>query len=188
MSTKPELVVVDDFLPNPDEIRALALQQSYEKMGSAGKRSLERFHHLIDPRIFNSLLGRVISDESWEGHNINGRFQFCTSEDPIVYHADQNSHAASIFLTPDAPVESGLTLVRSRVTGARTCPADDAQIRATYAGNHFDSTKWERVDTIGNRYNRLVLWDGRLNHAPSAYFGTTLEDARLFWMFFFDAT
>lgn len=187
MSACPELVVVDDFLPNPDEVRTLALQQSYEKLGSAGKRSLERFHHMVDSNIFGLLLGRNIQGRSWDHHQVNGRFQFCTAEDPIVYHADENTHAATVFLTPDAPVEAGLTLVRSRVTGTRTCPEDPAQISATYDGNYFDSTKWETVDKIGNRYNRLVIWNGRLNHAPSCYFGTTIENARLFWVFFFDA-
>lgn len=187
MSTQPELVIVDNFLDNPNEIRELALQQSYEKMGSAGKRSATRFHNRIDSNVFGTLLGRRIQGHSWDHHSINGRFQFCTSEDPIVFHSDEQSHAGIIFLTPDAPVESGITLVKSRVTGARLPPSDPAVMSATYDGNLLDPTKWETVDKIGNIYNRLVLWSGSLIHAPSCYFGTTLENSRLFWMFFFDA-
>jgi len=181
----PEVVIVDDFLPDPDATRALALRQTYEKMGSAGKRSIDTFRHLIDYAVFERLLGRKLA-QPWDHYPINGRFQFCTAEDPLVYHADEQSHAGIIFLTPDAPAESGLSLVRSRITGARDS-ARDQNSGATYGGNLFDSTKWETVDKIGNVYNRLVLFNGRLNHAPSCYFGTELSNARLFWMFFFDA-
>lgn len=180
----PEVVIVDDFLPNPDEMRTLALNQTYEKMGSAGKRSVETFRHLIFPHMFEMLLRRKLT-KPWDHYPINGRFQFCTAEDPLVYHADEQSHAGIIFLTPNAPVESGLSLVRSRITGARES-TEDQNSGATYGGNLLDGTKWKTVDKIGNIYNRLVLWNGRLNHAPSCYFGTELSNARLFWMFFFD--
>jgi hypothetical protein len=181
----PEVVVVDDFIGDPNAIRALALQESYEKMGSAGKRSVRTFRHLLDPNIFEELLHRKLI-KPWDHYPINGRFQICTSEDPIVFHSDEQSHAGIIFLTPNAPVESGIQLVRSKVTGARQ-PSTDPNTSATYSGNLLDPTKWEAVDKIGNIYNRLILWNGRLNHAPSCYFGTELANARLFWMFFFDA-
>jgi hypothetical protein len=181
----PQLVIVDDFLPNPDEIRQLALAQSYAKMGSAGKRSMERFHQLIDPAVFEAHLHRKIA--TWHEDDVNGRFQVCTAEDPVVYHADMQTHAAVIFLTPDAPVEAGLTLVKSKTTGLRYAPADAGLSTATFDSNFFDGTKWQTVDKIGNVYNRLVLWDGQLIHAASCYFGSTFMDCRLFWMFFFNA-
>lgn len=185
MTKPPQLVIVDDFLPNPDEIRQLALAQSYAKMGSAGKRSMERFHQLVDPTTLEALLHRKIA--TWEEDDVNGRFQVCTAEDPIVYHADMQTHAAVVFLTPNAPVEAGLTLVQSKRTGLRRAPTDERDSAATFDGNFFDSTKWQTVDKIGNVYNRLVLWDGGLIHAASCYFGSGFEDCRLFWMFFFNA-
>ncbi len=181
----PELVIVDDFLASPDAFRKLALDQAYTKMGSAGRRSAIRFHSSIDVTVFEALLQRKILD--WEEQPINGRFQICTSEDPIVYHSDTQSHAGIIFLTPDAPVESGLTLVRSRRTGRRRSPGDAATASATFDGALLDSTAWETIDKIGNVYNRLVLWDARLIHSASCYFGTKPDDSRLFWMFFFNA-
>jgi hypothetical protein len=178
------LVIVDDFLPNPDTIRDLASQQVFTQMGSAGKRSTQQFHTMIDPEIFGQLLGIRIAD--WGKYPINGRFQFCTSEDPIVRHADLQKYAGIIFLTPDAPVEAGLSLVKSRVTGARRMPPDAAESSRTFEKNFFDSTKWDTVDKIGNIYNRLVLWDAQMIHAASCYFGMGQNDGRLFWMFFFD--
>jgi hypothetical protein len=182
--TRPELVIVDGFFGDPDAIRKLALDQAFTKMGSAGRRSAERFHRIVDPSVFEALLHRKIID--WEEQPINGRFQICVSEDPIVYHADDQSHAGIVFLTPDAPVESGLTLVRSKRTGVRRSPPNPTLLAETFDGAHFDSTRWETVDKIGNVYNRLVLWDARLIHTASCYFGTTPTDARLFQMFFFN--
>ena len=50
----------------------------------------------------------------------------------------------------------------------------------------LDSTKWEEIDRIGNKFNRLAIWDARLIHAASQYFGQNVYDSRLFHMFFFD--
>jgi hypothetical protein len=48
-----------------------------------------------------------------------------------------------------------------------------------------DITKWDLMDTIGNRYNRLVLYRGDMFHSSLNYFGSTPQDGRLFQLFFF---
>jgi hypothetical protein len=53
-------------------------------------------------------------------------------------------------------------------------------------GAEFDRSRWEEVDRIGNIYNRLVLFDAHYAHGASGYFGSTLEDGRLFQNFFFN--
>jgi hypothetical protein len=50
----------------------------------------------------------------------------------------------------------------------------------------YDYTKWDKVDSIGNKYNRLILYRGDLFHASLDYFGKNLYDGRLFQTFFFD--
>jgi hypothetical protein len=47
-------------------------------------------------------------------------------------------------------------------------------------------TKWEMVDFIGNKYNRLVIYQGDLFHSSLDYFGTDINNGRLFQTFFFD--
>jgi len=39
---------------------------------------------------------------------------------------------------------------------------------------------------VGNIYNRLVLFKSHNVHAVSEYFGETIDDSRLFQLFFFD--
>lgn len=178
----PALIVVDDFLPDPDALRAVALQAKYQQQGSAGVRSLEHAPFAdLAPRLAK-LMGYTID---WHKYPINGRFQYCVAKDPIVYHTDMQRWAGVLFLTPDAPVDSGVQLLRSRINGQRKC-ATDADAKLMFANNHFDGTRWDTVDWIGNVYNRLVIWDGHLTHAPVKYFGDNISNARLFIVFFFD--
>jgi len=179
------ITVIDDFLPDPDAVRALALSQEFGPSDyHKGLRSAARFHHMVDPQVMEDALGLQVDD--WDRHGMNGRFQICTPLDPIVYHADLQTHAATLYLTPNAPVEAGLSLYRSKITGARRAPLNPTLASATFDNNLLDPSKWELVDKIGNVYNRLVIWDGALIHAASSYFGHHPTNARLFWMFFFD--
>lgn len=180
------VVIVDNFLRDPGAMRALALDQQYSKMGSAGVRSHDRFDDLIDPYSIEQALGLKIPD--WKKYDLNGRFQFCTSEDPVVFHSDTQTHAGVLFLNPDAPVEAGLSLWKSRATGMRRAPTDTETERRMYAGKLLDPTAWDLVDRIGNVYNRLVLFDAHLIHSSTCYFGTDKLNSRLFQMFFFDVS
>ena len=192
-NSKPLVVVVDDFLGNPDEIRALALKQDYKPQGSKGVRSLDRFAHPNLVPCFEQLIDRKILE--W-GLGANGRFQHCNAETPLVHHCDLQTHAASIFLTPDAPPGCGLKLLRSKKFGLRYGPTQEfakarnmtqAQVHAEMFGGFYDSTLWETVDQIGNVYNRLVIWDAQHAHTAACYFGQHINDSRLFQVFFFNA-
>ena len=186
---KPSIVVVDDFLTYPDQDRELALTLSYARSPDyKGWRSEENCLNDSLKRSFEKLLNRRIT--SWEDQPMNGKYQFCTPTDPIVFHCDGQSHAGTIYLTPNAPLESGLCLYRHKASGKRHCRTDeDAALLFSGEGDNrfFDSTRWELVDRIANVYNRLVLFDARHVHAAGAYFGSTISDARLFAMFFFQA-
>jgi len=183
--TKPEVIVVDNYLSDPDLVRSLALRQTFaESMWHKGKRS-EPHYGTVDPTDLEKYLGLRIDD--FRKHGMNSRFQLCLSGEQIVYHSDLQSYAAILFLTPNAPIEAGVSFWRSKITGLRFPSSDSALTAKTYEGNLLDPTKWELVDRIGNIYNRLVIWNGQLVHSPSAYFGTDLQNGRLFQIFFFDA-
>jgi hypothetical protein len=134
-------------------------------------------------------------------------FQLCVSGEQLVYHSDERSHAAIIYLTPNAPPSSGTSFFKSKATGLRAAPTmADARARVgieldeqgaqsallaleanTYGGKLLDRTAWEEVDRIGNVFNRLTVWNAKLIHAATDYFGTDLASGRLFQMFFFNA-
>lgn len=197
-SHRPAFVVQDDFLQDPNAARSFALSQTFraDERYFRGQRSTSRYLWPGLREHFESILQRPIT--RWEEYDTNGVFQFCVGGDQLVYHSDEQDWAAALYLTPNAPLQSGLTLYRSRLTGGRTVEESveisdrngnyltevDAAV-AMYDGKLLDRTAWEVVDTIGNRFNRLVIWNARLVHAATDYFGYDLHTARLFQMFFF---
>lgn len=182
----PSVVVVDDFLSDPDAVRALALRHEFVKMHSAGLRTREQFLHVAPYRErFEQILQRRLTN--WDDNDANGRFQCCFETDAIPYHSDTQSMAGVLFLSPKAPLEAGLSFFKSKSSGQRGRSGDPRLMRLTFGdGAEFDRNRWEEVDRIGNLYNRLVLFDAQLAHGASAYFGTTLENGRLFQNFFFN--
>lgn len=182
--SKPGLIVVDDFLSNPDEVRSFALSCTYEQSSDyyKGRRTHEQYLSDELKLEFQDLLGRKIV--SWEDQPMNGRFQFCTPHDPLVYHQDLQEYAGLLFLTPNAPLGTGTSFYRSRCSGLRV-PTTKGEIDSTFSGGFFDSTNFDLVDSVGNVYNRLVLFHSKQIHAASCYFGQDIFDSRLFQIFFF---
>lgn len=180
------IIVVDDFLEDPDAVRRLALNQTFIKMHCAGLRTHEQFLHIAPYReTFERLLGRQLTN--WDDNAANGRFQICFASDAIPYHSDSQSYAGVLFLTPQAPIDAGISFFRGRLSGLRGRSNDAQLMRLTFGdGAEFDRSRWEEMDRVGNLYNRLVLFDAHLAHGASAYFGTCLKSGRLFQNFFFN--
>ncbi|HMT94132.1 DUF6445 family protein [uncultured Thiothrix sp.] len=192
----PAVVVVDNFYSDPDAVREYAMTLDFNPNVKYHKGSRTEVKTIFEgtKETFEKLLGRKIS--VWESHIYNGVFQYCTAEEPLVYHTDNQSYAAVVFLTPDAPPECGTSFYKSKLNGlmAYPTPADckkhnksaDELFDEMFAGNFYDKTRWDLVDTVGNVYNRLVIFDAKRVHAASAYFGDNMKNSRLFHMFFFD--
>ena len=173
------LFVVDNFYSNPDDVRAFAMNVDYEDSSQwyKGKRSKEQYNLPGIQEAFEDVMNMKL--KPLDGHGMCGKFQFLTAQDPIVYHYDTQQWAAMIYLTPDAPCSAGTGLYRYRETGA----CSDLDFSNQYDG--YDMTKWDLVDKIGNRYNRLIIYRGDLYHASLDYFGNNLHNGRLFQTFFF---
>ena len=180
----PAYTVVDNFYENPDAVRefALSLEFNYHPDYHKGKRTDQcyRFDGLKER--FEQLVGRKITN--WEKYGTNGCFQYCIGGDQLVYHCDTQQYAGVLFLTPNAPVTTGTSLFRSIHTKNMKVPEKDHA--KVFQNGYLDPTQFERVDSVGNVYNRLILFDSLTIHAASEYFGSTKENGRLFQLFFFD--
>ena len=189
------LIVVDNFYANPDLIREWAMSEieyspsNYHK----GERATSRF--IVDgtKERLEEIIGKPIYNWNHDSY-ANGIFQFCTADQPIVYHVDNQTYAGMVYLTPEAPARTGTSFYRSKVT--KDYKFDDAR-RSTQAYvdaftgnskemNFYDGTHFEKIDEVGNVYNRLVLFDAKNIHAATEYFGDAIDNARFFHMFFFD--
>ena len=193
----PSIIAVDNFYSNPDEVReyALGLDFQHNKEYHKGQRTKQKTFFEGTREFLEDTLNKKIT--GWDNQPHNGVFQFCTAEDQLVYHTDGQTYAAVVFLTPNAPAECGTSFFKHKGNGLRKYPTDadckkfnkshEELYWDMFQGNFYDKTPWELVDTVGNVYNRMAIWDAKLVHAATQYFGSNKLDSRLFHMFFFDA-
>lgn len=177
---KTSVLITDDFYSNPDSVRAFALQQEFKVQGNfPGVRTASFLTPDVKETI-QSILWNVGGEiTNWhEADGLTGSFELATAANRSWIHTDHhNSWAGVLYLTPNAPLSGGTGLFRHKATGATT----SAELE-TYESQ--DMTKWELIDRIGNRYNRLAMYRSDMFHTSLDYFGSTPEDARLFQLFF----
>jgi hypothetical protein len=174
-------------------VRAFALTQNFDLHPAyhKGQRTDACFRFDGLKEAFEKILGTKIAN--WTHYGTNGCFQFCKGGDELVYHYDTQEYAGVLFLTPDAPPQSGTTFFRSKngsndrsKNGSIRRIDSSANIDAIFSTGFLDPSLFDVVDVVGNVYNRLVLFDAKLIHAASSYFGNAKENGRLFQLFFFD--
>ena len=185
----PGFWVVDNFYTDPDAIRKFALEQKFQinhdgEQGYIGTRTEQQFLFPGLRERFEQIMGRPIT--RWQEHGMNGRFQYCKAGDPLVYHCDLQAWAGMLYLTPNAPYNTGTSTYALKGTGIRHLSHPDIHRCFLPGSRNFDRTPFETVDVLGNVYNRLVIFNAGYLHAASEYFGFTAENARLWQMFFFD--
>jgi hypothetical protein len=181
----PSLIVVDNFYVEPNKVREFALKQKFfeHKEYHKGRRTDQCFKFEGLKEQFEFYLNKKIS--SWSTYGTNGCFQLCMAGEQLVYHYDVQTYAAIIFLTPNAPPETGTSIYRSKITNEfKVTPYTD--LNKVFKNGFYDSTQFDLLDKIGNVYNRLLIFDAKLIHSASCYFGDNDNNCRLFQMFFFD--
>ena len=187
--------VVDNFYQDPHAIRDLALNQPFfPGEGAVGSRTRKQFLFEGLKESFEEVLQEKIQDHTPEGTGwydvgINGRFQSCPAGTPSVFHCDSQKWAAVIYLTPDAPPEGGTSFYRHKATKVHHNSQIDWSLKdednVFNQKTFLDPSPYEQVDTVGNIFNRLVIFDGGLIHSGINYFGWDLHTSRLFHIFFF---
>ncbi len=189
-------IVIDNFLSNPMETRKYMLTQNFSVTGNyPGRRTTsfanEEIKNLLE-KIIEPLAGKILEfpmgEKNKNGNdNYNGAYQYTTSRDRTWIHCDTwNNWAGVLYLTPDAPLSSGTGIFRHKGTEITTArEAEIKGVRTEIEDRGQDYTAWEMVDSVGNVFNRLVLFDSAKYHASLDYFGTKLENGRLFQTFFF---
>lgn len=153
-------IIVDNFLDNPDVVRNCVLNIGFKTTGSfPGVRSDaadEDYQKMVNKKLFK-ILG---FNTKYRMDRDCFRFQLCLEGDDTWIHKDDTDWAGVLYLTPNAPIESGTAI--------------------------FDSNK-NIVTVIGNVYNRLVLYRGNLFHRSIVSgFGDSIFNGRLTQVFFFD--
>lgn len=182
------IIVVDDFYENPLEVREFALQQEYLTNNYYPGKRTKSFSNLIIKNKIQNIIentkGKITNFPLYD-HD-NGSFQYATSKDKTWIHSDDidTNMAGVLYLTPNAPVSSGTTIYRLKQNGI--CNSEEQKLfDINITQYNTDYSKWEAVDTIGNIFNRLILFNSTQFHCSTNYFGTDINNGRLFQIFFF---
>lgn len=175
-----QLMIIDDFYANPDNVRSYALAQNFNVQGNfPGVRSQPYLPDDLKNAISHWMKPIGPITEWFDDQGYTGAFQITTAKDRTWIHSDHHNIWAGVcYLTPDAPHSGGTGIYKHKSTGLYR------RIDNDFEG--YDYTKWELIDRIGNKYNRLILYRGDLFHASLDYFGDNKDNGRLFQTFFFN--
>lgn len=178
---RTNILIVDDFYGNPDSVRNFALQQEFKVQGNFPGLRTKSFLTPDVKESIQSLVWNVAGEiTEWnQTDGLSGSFELATAANRSWIHTDHfNTWAGVCYLTPNAPHTGGTGLFRHKATGATIA----AQLES-YESQ--DMTKWDLMDVISNRYNRLAMYRSDQFHTSLDYFGHDLHTGRLFQLFFF---
>ena len=181
---KLNTLIIDNFLDNPDEVRNLVIknQVPFNIEGAyPGKRT---------PPVENPVYKNMIIEKLHEVlpfkikmKDFSFSFQLSLSSDTVAtLHVDPTQWAGVLYLTPNAPIESGTLLFKEDVKLVKKLRDYDGPFRAD------GEVRADVMSVLGNVYNRLVLFRGmEIPHRSNVVgFGDCLENGRLTQVFYFD--
>ncbi|MBX3032766.1 MAG: hypothetical protein KF865_02500 [Bdellovibrionaceae bacterium] len=190
------IVVVDDFLKNPDEIRREALAREWVEPDTANYpgRHLNAFFD-VQPLIrrIERYLELPLVLETPETSAVF-RLSTTAEKGKTWVHRDRNDYTAIIYLSPFSPVEEGTLFYRHAETGlergwpyhlpayveaARRKGVSPEELARQLLGETFELDRWVRTDSIAFRYNRIAIFDCRRFHSQAGLFGHDAETGRL---------
>jgi len=179
--------IVDNFYQDPDSVRNYALSQTFHVSGNyPGMRTdvcSNEGGYIDNIKLsLEKIIGKSIRYFPLDKYNTS--FQYTTEDSKTWIHHDEMSFAAVVYLTPDAPLDSGTAIYRHKPTGImKHSPEEIIDF------NNFEHMEedWEIVAEAKNIYNRLVIYDSMYYHRSVVPgFGKDQFDGRLFQVFFFD--
>mgnify|MGYP001003434729 FL=1 len=112
---KTNMIVIDEFYNNPNDVREFALSQEFDVTGNwPGTRTKTFINESTKEtiqKILQDVSGNVTDWQANDGYT--GSFQLTTSMDRSWIHADSyNTWAGVLYLTPDAPLSGGTGIFR----------------------------------------------------------------------------
>ena len=179
---KPKIIIIDNFYKDPDRVRNFALKQQFNVVGNfPGKRTVP-FKEPYHKEMFEKILGKKI--KYWPD-TYNGCFQVVTENLKSWIHRDLTEYSAIIFLNPEPKISTGGTNLYIHKS-TKLLLANNKNDEKILSNDSNNLNAWEKTDTLGNLYNRCILFQGKHNHKSNEYFGDNLYNGRLFQIFFFD--
>jgi hypothetical protein len=195
---------VDDFYPEPDLVREIALRSTYfVPEGLYGHRSTKGCLPRGTIEKIKSAFGfakiRLTKTEHSTSHfyhclaHGSQRTTFCAHIDGARSRRNPR-FSMVVYLSRRAPKASGTGVYRHRRTGIWQEPTAADANRLGQSADALETlleneallrARWELLDSSEHVYNRAVLFPAHWYHSSCCDFGSRLETGRLYQAFFF---
>ena len=199
------VTIIDNFYENPDLVRNWALTLDYHNDVNGrtpGKRT-QSLHHY--PEFFNNFCEKLFSVFYDFNHTkldwvVSTCFQSIDkySEDPKSklnggwIHSDSDVFSGVVYLNPEGQEYSGTSVYEKRSSSSKE--TDQEEKYKLYTGTSVSEDDYSKsidenndqfIETIRveNRYNRLVLFEGKVPHGVPSFY-SKLNEPRLTQPFF----
>ena len=192
------LIIIDDFLRDPDTFRQRAIGLKYKNAGTyPGRNSVERIR--IDglaEDISFVVQERLIEPNPPQSHG-KCRLTLASDDEPGRIHVDPSFWSGILFLSRADDCQGGTEFYRHLPTGTDEVPRTVREANAfgyespaemshqILEKDGGDRSKWERTMTVPMRFNRLLLLRPWLWHTSGPGFGDSVENGRLVYLMFF---
>ena len=192
----PHVIVIDDFLPNADELRERALKLNYSLKGPyPGLNSVEKIAIPgLDDVVSKLVYQRVRSP--WTKDYSHGSFRLALATDsaPARIHIDLSHWSGILYLSRPEDCRGGTEFYRHLASGMDHLPFTQEELRKSgyssyqdldsqiLAKDALDRSKWEMTTFVPMRFNRLVLQQPQYWHTAGESFGDSVENGRLVYL------
>lgn len=195
----PAVFVIDDFLRNPDEVRAQALGMDYAVQGRyPGLNSVQKLRIEGLDQVISQLVREPVR-APWTDDFSHGscRVALASDDQQARIHIDQSHWSGILYLSRPEDCRGGTEFFRHKKTNTDRVPMDEKSLNeAGYSSykelqhdildkDALDRSKWELTMTVPMRFNRLVLLQPNYWHTAGPGFGDSLENGRLIYLMFF---
>lgn len=195
------MMVVDDFLPDAQAYRDEVLKHPFHDVWFGGGmfkniqvHSTNEFQDKI-----SDVVGRKVQ-QAYSFLRINYGHEL--PHNPIHNDDDIGGIATILYLNTPDQCRGGTALWKHKPTGLEKMPTPHEfkrfgkspvrEMNRIYADGK-DLSKWEFIDMAEMKFNRLIMYPAACFHSrydpkaenPFKGFGTTVHDARLIWITFF---
>jgi hypothetical protein len=192
-----KVLVVDNFVPNPEEVRASALitgfgtwkptntiigYDTYDGVNINGK-------HSVLVKALTEALGCPIYPESMI-FRVTGE-----KTEPATIHSDRmfGTHSCIVYLSHEQD-KSGTGFYQHLRTESCEMPPLESIIdtpefgRLKYEMREATEEYWKEVHFVEGKFNRALIFSAPLYHSriPRLCKGTTAEDSRMIWITHFN--
>jgi|688.fasta_scaffold389417_2 hypothetical protein len=186
----PSFLIIDDFYPDPHEVREIALMAEYHlpKHSESHKGTgpwpgcVSKDRHI--PKGIDSTISKVLGKPFLSDKLVGGYFriskandvvdQFChTDSEPILTNKKQ--YQGIVYLN-DVESKAGTSFYIHKRT--RSNRIERFQNYASVQNDFNNPNAWELDFTISLKWNRMILFDASLFHSYGELFGTDLSTAR----------